>query len=111
MTAEEIKAKARHEIDTPGHPDYGKPIYTFTEADLNALIREELIKFDMWMIRREGFAGGGIESICTVNEYLNEQQNTQLLPCGEKGCVNLHEKLYRGCDICKFNKSYNKSQQ
>lgn len=27
-----------------------------------------------------------------------------LLPCGELGCQNPHEKAYRGCDICKFKK-------
>jgi hypothetical protein len=33
----ELKEKARHEIDTPGHPDYGKPIYTFTEEELKKI--------------------------------------------------------------------------
>jgi len=27
-----------------------------------------------------------------------------LLPCGEVGCQNPHEKAYRGCDICKYKK-------
>jgi len=34
---QELKEKARHEIDTPGHPDYGKPIYTFTEEELKKI--------------------------------------------------------------------------
>ena len=27
-----------------------------------------------------------------------------LLPCGEVGCQNPHERAYRGCNICKFKK-------
>ena len=37
---EELKAKARHEIDTPGHPDYGKSIYTFKEDELEEYARQ-----------------------------------------------------------------------
>ena len=37
----ELKKKARHEIDTPGHPSYGKPIYTFTEEELNKIVKVE----------------------------------------------------------------------
>jgi hypothetical protein len=36
--AEEILQKAKHEIDTPGHPSYGKSIYTFTDETLNDYI-------------------------------------------------------------------------
>lgn len=42
----ELKEKARHEIDTPGHPDYGKPIYTFTEEELKKI--EKVEKNDLY---------------------------------------------------------------
>lgn len=33
-----------------------------------------------------------------------EKEVSELLPCGHKGCQNPHERIYRGCDICEFNK-------
>ena len=44
-----------------------------------------------------------------VESYESKQLNIpdvmpSLLPCGEIGCQNPHEKAYRGCDICKFKK-------
>lgn len=92
MTAEEIKQRAKHEIDTPGHPDYGKAIYTFTDEDLEsyvkALVRETMIKLSF-----------------DIENELKPKEETPL-PCGMQRCINPHEKLYRGCDICKFNMSF-----
>ena len=70
MKAAEIKAKARHEIDTPGHPDYGKPIYTFTESDLNALIREELLSFCRKNLSPDIIG----DEVVLVDYYLKSQQ-------------------------------------
>jgi hypothetical protein len=39
-TADELKELARHEIDTPGHPDYGKAIFTFTESKLDDYVTQ-----------------------------------------------------------------------
>jgi hypothetical protein len=78
-------------------------------ADFDSTLKDELIKFQVWC---EDGSQIGITDIkfCTdvVNEYIKLQENNQLLPCGENGCVNPHEKIYRGCDICKFNKSQQK---
>jgi hypothetical protein len=34
----------------------------------------------------------------------NEVNSEKLNPCGFEGCENPHERVYRGCDECKFNK-------
>lgn len=73
MTPEELKAKARHEIDTPGHPDYGKAVYTFTEQDLNALLMEELIAYDKWL-SKNNWGIGMITPEQSVDNYLKSQQ-------------------------------------
>jgi len=40
-----------------------------------------------------------------VEYYLKHRDdNIEKLPCGETGCINPHERLYRGCDICKYKK-------
>jgi hypothetical protein len=31
-----------------------------------------------------------------------EKKSPELLPCGEVGCQNPHERAYRGCDDCKI---------
>ena len=38
--AEELLQRATRQIDTPGHPDYGKPFYVFSEAGLKIYIQE-----------------------------------------------------------------------
>ena len=38
--ADELLQKAARQIDTPGHPDYGKPFYVFSEAGLKIYIQE-----------------------------------------------------------------------
>ena len=50
MKAEEFKQKHKHEIDTPGHPDYGKEVYTFTEEELQryiAMFQTEVVVMDV----------------------------------------------------------------
>lgn len=41
---------------------------------LDALLRDALIEYDKWLIAREGFAGGGIDSETTVDEYLKSKR-------------------------------------
>lgn len=60
FTPEELLNQARGEIDTPGHPDYGKSIYTFTDDQLteyvNAKIEERnkfSISFADWLDKLE----------------------------------------------------------
>ena len=60
MNVEDLKDKARHEIDTPGHPSYGKPIYTFTEEQL-----EELIK----LVQADSLASGVTDAIMKGASY------------------------------------------
>ena len=40
------------------------------------------------------------------NSVLVDVNNNEvaLLPCKETGCRNPNEKIYRGCDLCEFNK-------
>jgi hypothetical protein len=40
---------------------------------------------------------------------LPSDETIKLNPCGYKGCENPHEKVYRGCDECKFNKTFQTS--
>ena len=51
--------------------------------------------------------GNGAKLNCAIEAAeLTLQQpdfSKQLLPCGEYGCQNPHERVYRGCDLCKFN--------
>jgi hypothetical protein len=68
-------------------------------------LRDELIKFERYAGAEYGTLKDTEEF---VDEYLKSQQNNPLLPCGENGCVNPHERIYRGCDICKFNKTEQK---
>ena len=35
-------------------------------------------------------------------KHYPKNDNVDLLPCGEVGCQNIHEKIYRGCGQCEF---------
>ena len=48
--------------------------------------------------------GAGDLQVTIETTYKKEKEPT-LLPCGDEGCRNPHEKAYRGCDICKYNKT------
>ena len=46
-----------------------------------------------------------------IEKLMERMKNTadynsreQLLPCQDIRCRNPHERAYRGCDICKYNK-------
>jgi len=41
----------------------------------------------------------------TIETTYKKEKEPTLLPCGDEGCRNPHEKAYRGCDICKYNKT------
>lgn len=73
-TAADLKEKARHIIDTPGHPDYGKAVFTFTEDELDEYINQ---------VRTEGldklmfdfFKGSGFERLAEAQ--MKEQAKQQ----------------------------------
>lgn len=53
--------------------------------------------------KRLGIKGSNVLTL--IDEALRQPPvMPSLLPCGEVGCQNPHEKAYRGCDICKFKK-------
>ena len=70
MTPEEFAEKWGYTADSWGANDHRK----LCLSDLSSVIRGELIRFDMWLISREGFDGAEIESEAMVDEFLNNNQ-------------------------------------
>jgi hypothetical protein len=60
-TAEELKRKARHEINSPGDPNHGKLIYMFTEDELDEYRRSESGELNEWIM--EFFKGVGMDKL------------------------------------------------
>ena len=80
---EEILNKAEHEIDFPGHPNYGKKVYTFSKEELQEyadLFHEEKLKSDLihFALQRneQHFLDWESKYMITVNE-INDFLNTK----------------------------------
>ena len=64
------------------------------------------LKFDTFYTK--GLWIGGAKWYRSQIKELQNKENKKLNPCGYKGCENPHEKVYRGCDECRFNKEIQK---
>jgi MoaA/NifB/PqqE/SkfB family radical SAM enzyme len=66
-TAIELKEKARHIIDTPGHPDYGKTIFTFNDDELEEYV-EKLRAEGLDKLMFDFFKGSGFERLAEAQQ-------------------------------------------
>lgn len=74
-TAEDLKEKARHEIDTPGHPSYGCDVFTFTENELEDYVNQRRSE-GLDKLMYDFFKGSGFERLAEaqMKEQVKQQE-------------------------------------